>query len=306
MKYLILDVSNLLYRSFYANPNEDADTTAGLTMHSALNVMNKYFKLFKPDRVIMCYDRSSWRKEYTASEACISKKPYKGNRRKDMTPAQEAKFARFISHLEDFETLMSEHTTIISLAEKGLEADDLIAGFVQIYEDDSNEITIVSTDSDLLQLARYRNVKVFSPATDKEQVLDDFFNDPLYYLFHKCVRGDPTDNIQSAFPNVKSTRIKKAYDDPAERVQLMEECWTNENQKKFAVKELFKENQILIDLEKQPADIRMKIFDTVEREMNRKRQFSMFHFLKFLGKHQLNKIKEQLDSYVPLLSKKTK
>jgi len=303
MKYLILDVSNLLYRNYYANQNEDDETAAGLAMHSALVTMHKYFKQYKPHNTIMCYDRSSWRKDYTASEQCLSKKPYKGNRRQNMTPAQEAKFIRFKNHLREFENLISNHTTIVSLAEDSLEADDLIAGFVQIYEDESNEIIVISADSDLLQLTRYRNVKVISPKDDKEQSLADYFNDPLYYVFQKCVRGDPTDNVQSAFPRVKSTRIRKAYEDPAERVQFMKESWTNETSTEFTVEAIFKENQLLIDLEKQPPEIRAKIFETVERGMSKKRQFSMFHFLQFIGKHELNKIKEQMDQYLPLLSK---
>jgi 5'-3' exonuclease len=304
MRYLLLDVSNLLYRNFYANPNEDVDTIVGLTMHSALVTMNKYRKMFKPHQIIMCHDRSSWRKTYTASEACISKKPYKGNRRQDMTAAQEAKFARFISHLREFEKLITEHTTVISMAEETLEADDLIAGFVQVYEDDENEIIIISADSDLLQLTRYRNVRVVSPATDKDQSLDEYDNDPVYYVFQKCVRGDPTDNVQSAYPRVRSTKIKQAYEDPEFYVQFMEEKWVNENKVEFTVKDLFKENQILIDLEKQPNDIRMRILETIDREMNKKRQFSMFHFLQFVGKHQLVKIKESMDQYLPLLSNK--
>jgi hypothetical protein len=84
----------------------------------------------------------------------------------------------------------------------------------------------------------------------------------------------------------------------------MEEKWVNENKVEFTVKDLFKENQILIDLEKQPNDIRMRILETIDREMNKKRQFSMFHFLQFVGKHQLVKIKESMDQYLPLLSNK--
>ena len=303
MKYLVFDISNLLHRTFFAQKNEDDETIAGMATHMALTTLNKYFKQFKPHQVVMAFDRSSWRKEYTKSELCLSKKPYKGNRRKDMSPAQELKYQRFMDHLKEFEALIATHTTIMSLACDRLEADDLIAGFAQIFNDEDNEIIIISADSDLLQLTRYPGVRVISPATDKEQSLSEFDNDPLYYLFQKCVRGDPTDNIQSAFPRVRATRIQSAYNDPFERIQLMKETWTDHLGTDILVEDMFNENQLLIDLEKQPKDIRMLIMETIDAEADRSRQFSMFYLLKFIGKYKLMKIKESIDQYIPLLSR---
>lgn len=303
MKYLVFDISNMLYRTFFVQRQESDETLAGLATHTALVTLNKYFKKHKPHRVVMAFDRKSWRKEYTASDACLSKKPYKGNRRQDMTPAQQEKYARFIDHMKEFEALIENYTTILTLVEQDLEADDLIAGFCQQEASEDNEIIIISTDTDLLQLKRYPNVAVISPANDKEQMLDEFDNDPLYYVFQKCIRGDATDNVQSAFPGVRQTRIKKAYTDPFERENLMKELWTNEHKVKFRVQDLFEENQKLIDLEKQPDDIRQLIELSVKAAVKRKREFSMFFILKFIGKYKLIKIKESIDQYLPLLSR---
>ena len=199
-EYLIFDISNLLYRSFYAQTGEDDTTLAGLACHMALMTLNKYYKQYRPKKVVMAFDRSSWRKEYTAEHDYL--KPYKGNRRQDMTPAQQAKFERFKNHLAEFESLIIKHTTIITLWGDRLEADDLIAGFVQ--RPSEKNITIISADSDLAQLMKHENVTVVSPITDKIQTtLEKFENDPEYYLFHKCIRGDITDNVQSAYPRVR-------------------------------------------------------------------------------------------------------
>lgn len=303
MRYLVFDISNLLYRTFFVQRQESDNTLAGLAAHSALVTLNKYFKQFKPDRVVMAFDRTSWRKEYTASEKCVSKKPYKGNRRKDMSPAQQAKYQRFLNHLNEFEALISKHTTIITLHESQMEADDLIAGFVQIYSSDEDEIVLISSDSDMLQLKRYPNVKIVSPATDKETTLEDYENDPELFLFIKCMRGDDSDHVQSALPRVSSKRLLKAYKDPFERVQLMKETWSD-HRGEFVVEKLYKENQLLIDLEKQPNDIRAKILTAVEEAVNKERDFSMFFIMKFIGKYELNKIKENIDNYLPLLSKR--
>lgn len=302
MKYLVFDISNLLYRTFFVQREEGDETLAGLATHSALTMLNKYFKIHKPDKVVMAFDRKSWRKAYTASDLCVSKKPYKGNRRQDMTPAQQIKYQKFIEHMKEFENLIAEHTTIISLVEDDLEADDLIAGFCEKYKSNDNEVIVVSTDSDLLQLLRYESVKIISPVDGKPQVLADYNGDPELYVFTKCMRGDPTDNVQSAYPRVHKTKILKAYEDPYERTQMMQKTWTNQDGVEFKVQTLFEENQLLIDLEKQPEDIRELIKASVAAACAQKRQFSMFFILKFIGKYKLVKIKESIDLYIPMLS----
>lgn len=299
--WLLFDISNMLYRTFHGNANEDDDTVAGLATHMALVTLNKYFKQFKPTHVVMAFDRSSWRKQYTASEQCLSKRAYKGNRRQNMTPAQQLKFQAFMGHLREFESLIDKHSTVITLAKDGLEADDLIAGWVQRHSTDFN--TIISTDSDLLQLTKFERTQVISPATDKPQSLAEYDNDAEYYLFQKCIRGDSTDNVQSAFPRVRKTKIKAAYDDPFERVQLMKSTWTDQEGREFVVEDLFKENQTLIDLEKQPVDIRGLMDDAIEQALARDRNFTLFHFMKYLGKYKLDKIAASFDQYLPLLSR---
>lgn len=315
MRYLCFDISNMLHRTFYTDRNEADDIIAGLATHSALVTLNKYFKKFKPDRVVMAFDRHSWRKDYTASEVCVSKKPYKGTRRQNMTPAQQIKYAKFKTHMREFEQLIDQHTTIITLIEDDLEADDLIAGFCQKFANSpDDEIIVISTDTDMLQLLKYDNVSIISPATDKPQLLEEYDGDAEWYLFTKCIRGDTTDNVQSAFPGVRKTRLEKAYKDPFELVQLMKEKWSGmrtltvdgelvTSPVTYTVEDLYNENRILIDLEKQPEDIRALISASVNAALARERHFSMFFILKYIGKFKLTKIRDSLDQYVPMLSR---
>lgn len=301
--YLVFDISSVLYRTFYAQKTEDDITIAGMASHTALTTLNKYYNEYQPSKgVVMAFDRTSWRKGYMASAISISDKPYKGTRRKDMSPSQQAKYDLFKEHLKDFEKLIAEHTTIITLAAEGLEADDCIAGFVRLHPDD--ELVIISSDSDLLQLVRHGNCIVVTPATGKPQSLAKFDEDPNYYTFHKCIRGDTADNIQSALPGVRSTEIRKAYDDEFAKIALMKKTWTDQNGKEFLVEELFEENELLIHLDKQPGPIMRKIDQTVYDALEKERKFSLFHILKFIGKYELNKIKDNIDKYVPMMSKR--
>jgi len=303
MKYMILDISNLLYRTYYANKNEDELTLAGLAQHQALLTLNKYYQLYKPDKMVMAFDRKAWRIEYTLSEECLSGKKYKGNRRKDMTEKERAKYEAFLEHLNQFEELMRVHTSVICLAADGLEADDLVAGFVQEYASPETEIIAVSTDKDYIQILGYENVKLIDPASGDERTLDDWNGSAELFMFEKCLRGDGGDNVQSAYPRVRKTRIMKAWEDPLERVNMMEETWINQNGKTMIVKELFKENELLMDLSKQPAEWRKIMNDTIKENMEDPGKFSLFHFMKFLGKFEMKKVADNVGTFSEMLSR---
>jgi hypothetical protein len=301
-KYLVVDTSSLLYRTFFANKNEDELTASGLAHHSALITANKYYRKFRPEKMVFVFDRSSWRKKYTKSEACLSKKLYKGNRHVNMTPREQQKFQQFMEHIKEFEQLLRQYTSCICLARDLLEADDLIAGFVEKHHD-QGEIVVLSTDSDLIQLLRFDNTIVHDPSTDKDRTLEQWGGDVNLFVFEKCLRGDLTDNVQSAYPRVRSTKIKQAYEDQYTQANLMNETWTNQLGVKYRVGDLFEENQLLMDLTKQPDNIRQKIFDTIELAKTNVGHFSHFHFLKHCGKYQLKNVANKVNDFVHMLSK---
>lgn len=324
MKYLIFDISNVLYRTFFANKNYSLEDSSGLAHHMALMSMHKFYRQFQPNVVVMAFDRPSWRKQYTLSENCISGKKYKGNRRQKMTPAEKAKFEEFINHVNEFEQIMKEHTRCMCLANDGLEADDLIAGMVEAYGvRTENEIIIVSRDRDLAQMLGegkdilYPNVIQHDPFTGEQitikTAIKDLFKEKKkstipnnllqtdFFLYAKKFRGDAGDNVQSAYPGIRKTRIISAYNDPFEHTKVMNHTWTDENRNTFKVEDLFNEGDLLMNLRHQPNDIRAKIFQTI-LDGEECGDFSYFHFMKYLGKHQLSKLAQNLDQVLPMLS----
>lgn len=303
-KYLMFDISNMLYRTFYANQSADDITQAGLAHHTALTTLNKYFKQFNPHQVIMTFDRSNWRKWYTQDEElCYSGKLYKGQRRKGMSPKEKQKYELFKEHLADFEEIVRENTTIVCLAENGLEADDLMAGFVQRVCSEGHEVIGVSADKDLMQLLRYKNFTLIDPNSGKPRNLNEYHNDADFFMFQKCLRGDLGDNVPSAYPRIRTKKIEEAYTDPYVCTTIMNHTWTNADGKEIIVKRMFNENSLLMDLSKQPECVRRIIDETIDNGLNNPGKFDYFKFLRFCGKYELKKISEKLENYVPLLSR---
>lgn len=310
---LIVDASNILYRTFFAHIKESLDVNVGMCHHIALSTINKYFTNTKADDVILAFDDYSWRKAYTKNlSKCVTYKKYKGTRRKDMSPSDKEKMEKFDSHIQEFIDLFKERTRVVVLHCKYLEADDLIAGYIQAHPDD--EHILVSSDKDFMQLLVRNNLKLIDPLTDKERTLEEYNNDPDFFIFEKCLRGDNSDNVMSSYPRLRKTKLEEAYRDSLVRTNIMQNKFTvlvnDENgvpqELEFVTQDVFDENVLLMDLTAQPPEIRSLIDDTIADAIENRGKFNYIEFLRFCGRYELNAIRERADSYVPMLSCKRK
>jgi hypothetical protein len=247
------------------------------------------------------------------SSAALSQLPYKGQRRQNQTPTQAKEFADLIDHMVQFEEMLRKETGIITLAADKLEADDCIAGFVQMFP---NEINIIMTnDSDMTQLTT-TTTSICNFTSGKIIECDD----PKYFLFEKAMRGDKADNILNILPGIRATRLKKAYSDAYEMANLMSESVvhlggsatrelllegaepTDELPPKVIVSQLLEENMLLMDLTRQPEFIRDLIHTTINEDLNRTRTYNFWKISAFCTKHKLNRIVEDLKNFRPLFA----
>jgi len=301
MKRLVVDTANIFFRTVAAHNskyNESPEDKAGLALHSCLYVMNKWYNRIQPDQIIVTFEGSkNWRKAYTQSPNAVSKVLYKGNRVRD--PSMDHLF----QVLSDFEKLAREHTSIVCLSHEELEGDDLLAGAAIRFAKQGDEVTLLSGDKDFTQILKYPNITLLDPEKGKPRTHED----PDYFIFEKCFRGDSGDNVRSAYPRVRSTRLQKAFNDPYELTQLLNEQWTFTNpdtleETVFTVRDLYEENRLLMDLERQPDNIKKLIDDTIDEGLSTHGKFSLFAFAKFLGQHELKQIADNTDKFVKLLS----
>ena len=126
------------------------------------------------------------------------------------------------------------------------------------------------------------------------------------------MRGDPTDNIFSAYPGVRTKGSKnkigllEAYSDRDKKGfnwnNLMLQRWTDHNGVEHRVLDDYERNRVLVDLSAQPAEIKTKIVDTINKGAVRK-SCSMVgaQFLKFCGKYELNRLSENSTQFAEFL-----
>lgn len=308
MRRMIVDTANLLFRVAAAtqkfNNTGTPEERAGLAMHTALNSLNKYYKQFKPDQLAMTFEGTeNWRKAYTRSDACLSKKVYKANRTKDpsMIP--------FFELIKAFEDLARNHTSLVCLSNPLLEGDDIFAGYVQRFADAGDEVIGISGDKDFVQLLKHPNFVLINPDTGKPRTLVDVcgVDDPTYFMFEKAMRGDKGDNVFPAYPRVFKKRLQKCLEDDYELTKIMNETWSFEDpdtgeKVTHRVGDLFEENVLLMDLEAQPENIRKVIEETLDHELVHHGKFSHFHFTKFCGKYGLKQIAENSTAFANMFS----
>jgi hypothetical protein len=305
---LVVDTSNLLFRVAAANQRHNSGTAedmAGLALHASLMSLRSHYNKVKPDEVALTFEGAqNWRKAYTNSDACVSKRGYKANRVKDdsMIP--------FFELIRSFEDLVRRHTSLTCLSNPLLEGDDLFAAYAQHYTALGDQVVGLSGDKDFVQLLKLPNFTLLNP--DKlgaTRDLDKNGNkiDPEFYMFEKAFRGDSGDNVMPAFPRVRVTKLKEAYSDEYKLTNILNQTWTfNEpstgEAREFRVGDLYEENHVLMNLERQPDWVREEMFKTIQEEESNKGSFNFFEFQKFCGKYNLKKIGESAMNFVPMLS----
>ena len=323
MRYLIVDTANTFFRARHsAHRQSDTWDKLGFAIHVTLGSVNKAWREQKADHVVFCLEGRSWRKDYY--------EPYKKNRavaRAALTESEAEEDQLFWEAFDDLKTFLSEKTNCTVLQHSELEADDLVAGWIQSHPNDHH--TIVSSDTDFYQLLapnvnQYNGIadelhtldgildKKGRPVVDKKTKLPKVIPDPSWILFEKCMRGDASDNVFSAYPGVRTkgsknkVGLQEAYSDRDSKGfnwnNLMLQRWTDHNGLEHRVLDDYNRNVILVDLTAQPDAIKAKIAETIATgAVKKSRPMVGAQFLKFCGKYELTKLSDHSQQYAEVL-----
>ena len=200
-KFVLIDGHSILNRAFYGLP--DLTNAEGLHTNAIYGFLTIMFKLLeeeKPEYLTVAFDvhAPTFRHKMYAE--------YKGTR-KPMADElrQQVPVIKEVLHAMGVKTIECA----------GLEADDLIGTLSNRCENEGMEVTVISGDRDLLQLAT-EHVKIRIPKTKqgKTEIEDYYAKDveeryqvtPKEFIDLKALMGDTADNI----PGVPSIGEKTA------------------------------------------------------------------------------------------------
>jgi 5'-3' exonuclease len=325
--YIILDLANIFFRARHVVRGSLEDKV-GMSIHTVFNSIRKSWRDFKGDHIVVCLEGRSWRKDFYA--------PYKRQRseaRAALNVREQEEEKAFWETFDQFKDFVINKTNTTVLHHQQLEADDLIAGWIQTHPDDSH--VIISTDGDFAQLIA-SNVKQYNGVTGITVTLDGYFDekgktvvdkktnevkaapDPEWLLFEKCMRGDVSDNIFSAYPGVREkgsknkVGLREAFGDRESKGynwnNLMLQRWVDHEGVEHRVIDDYNRNRLLCDLTAQPDEIKNLIKETIALEIAKEKNIAQvgIRLLKFCAEYDLQKISEQVQSYAePLNSRYT-
>jgi 5'-3' exonuclease len=314
--YILVDTANTFFRARHV-VRGDIDTKVGMALHVTLQSIKKAWVDFKADHVVFCLEGRSWRKDYY--------EPYKRNRqeiRDAMSPREAEEDKVFWKIFDEFKDFITNKTNCTVMQHPQLEADDLIAGWIQNHPNDNH--VIISTDGDFAQLIA-SNVRQYNGVTNTTITVDGYFDDkgkpvldkktkepkpapdPEWLLFEKCMRGDTSDNVFSAYPGArkKGTKNKvgltEAFEDKKTKGfnwnNLMLQRWVDHNGVEHRVLDDYNRNVTLCDLTAQPAEIRQIIDATVTGVESKEITQVGIRLMKFCGKWDLQRIADQAQAY---------
>lgn len=196
---MLIDGSSLIFRAFFALPkltNNDGVMTNGV--YGFLTMYNNAFDRYKPDYVLVAFDRAS--KTFRHKEF----EDYKGTR--DKMPSELSYQFGILKDILD--SLNVKYTDL-----DGFEADDIVGTYAKMAQEEGYESVLITGDRDYLQLV---DEKIVVNLTKKgvsetkeytvEAIKEEFGLSPKQLIEVKGLEGDKSDNI----PGVDGIGPKKA------------------------------------------------------------------------------------------------
>lgn len=245
-KIVLIDGHSILNRAFYGVP--DLTNSAGLHTNAIYGFLNILFKILEeesPDYLTVAFDvkAPTFRHEIY--------KEYKGTRKPMPEELREQ-----VPVLKEVLTAMG-----IKIMEKaGLEADDILGTLAKKAEREGMNVSLVSGDRDLLQIAT-DTIKIRIPKTKggKTEIEDYYAADvetkykvnPIQFIDLKALMGDTADNI----PGVPKVGEKTATELMIQFGSLDNIYAHVDEVKKNSIRESLKNNEELARLSKTLATI---------------------------------------------------
>lgn len=282
---ILIDLNQVLISNLMQQINSDPKIKLeeALIRHMVLNSLRSYVRQFKSkygEIIIACDSKKYWRREVFPF--------YKSNRKKDREKS-EFDWTLIFETLNKIRDELKEYFPYKVIDVEGAEADDII-GVLAPRLAASSEVLILSSDKDFVQLQKYKNVTQYSPILKKFIQIED----PTRYVKEHIIKGDrgdgipnflSADNVFALGGRQKSINTNKLNE---WLVQSPEEFCTNETLLRG-----YKRNQMLVDLDYIPENIKKAIVDTFDNTKVGSKQKLLNYFIE----KKLRNLIEVLDEF---------
>ena len=276
---MIVDLQQVMIANLMTQlgAHQNAKLDEDLLRHMILNGIRNIRKKFAADygEMIIAADHLSWRRGAFPY--------YKASRRKNRDSSDmdwNTVFDTFAKVREELRNNFSYRVIHV----EGAEADDIIGALAHTFGvefGNAEKIMIISGDKDFKQLHKYINVEQYDPTRKKFLTCSD----PEQFLMEHIIRGDAGDGI----PNILSKddcMITGSRQGVLSQKRMDHFMTTPFEQLKDDEKRNWKRNELLIDLNNTPTEIKQKILEVYDSEggKDNSKLFNYFikHKLKFL------------------------
>ena len=260
---IVIDFSQSLYAAILAYDHKTPDKIdMNIFRHICLSMIHGILSKFKfnygNEVIIACDGKNNWRKSIFQY--------YKYNRRKSRNESS-IDWSKVYEKFDQMKSELKEYFTQYKVLEfDNAEADDIVYCTAKYCYDNNKPLLIISSDKDLVQLQKYKNIKQYDGIKKTFKEVDD----PIKFLDYQIFKGDNSDGI----PNVLSpsntyymgVRSKPLYEKKIE--EWMNDPMFNFNPEQVLGKEIYERyelNKKLIDLTCIPREL----FDNIITEISK-------------------------------------
>lgn len=282
---LLIDLNQVLISNLMQQLGSDPKLKLeeGLIRHMVLNSLRSYTKQFKNkygDVVIACDSKKYWRRDVFPF--------YKANRKADREKSP-FDWHLIFETLNKIRTELKENFPYKIVEVEGAEADDIIAVLTARVAP-HEEVLILSSDKDFVQLQKYPNVAQYSPILKRFVKTEN----PAEYIKEHIIRGDRGDGIPN-FLSPDNTFVIGERQKVINKKKLVE--WINSDPQQFCVNEVmlrgYMRNQMLVDLDFIPEDLKQSIVEVYEDTKPASKQKMLNYFIE----NRLKNLIEVLDEF---------
>ena len=266
---ILIDFNGLAVATVAVNKTDDPN----LLRHMILNSLRLHRTQFKKDYgelVICCEGIGNWRKDYFPQ--------YKANRKKyrEQSDINWDEAFRVLGEVRDE---IKENFPYKVIQIDHCEADDIIGVLASNTQEfgQYEDVLIISADKDFMQLQKYPNVHQYNPIQKKFYKEDA----PKANLIQKIMSGDTGDGVPNIMSHddvfVNGERQNKLSKKKKE--EILQDLTDGELLYAASWYRNYCRNETLIDLDKTPDDLKVKIVSEFNNQDQSKNSSLVFPYL---------------------------